>query len=189
MIRSSAMHPHAQLSPQEVRPITLADMATHTSGLPRELGNAPHGTPHFTFPDYRTRWRWLPNQSLRSIPGTTALYSNVAFDFLSDALQSAALKPYAALLAERTLNPLHMQNTTFFPSAEQCGQLLIGANDQGPCTITGLLPEARASTPPGRIWRSGSSTCSRPATWVPPHTTLPLRRSIFFRRISSAKRD
>jgi serine-type D-Ala-D-Ala carboxypeptidase/endopeptidase len=41
--------------PKRVRPITLADLATHTSGLPRELGTAPRGVPHFTFPDYRTR--------------------------------------------------------------------------------------------------------------------------------------
>jgi D-alanyl-D-alanine-carboxypeptidase/D-alanyl-D-alanine-endopeptidase len=122
--------------PKRVRAITLADMATHTSGLPRELGNAPRDTPHFTFPDYRTRWRWLPNQRLRSTPGTAALYSNVAFDFLSDALQSGAHKQYAALLAERTLQPLHMQHTTFFPNAEQCSHLLIGAREEGPCTAT-----------------------------------------------------
>ena len=127
--------PHT-LVPKRIRPITLDDLATHTSGLPRELGTAPRGTPHFTFPDYRTRWRWLPNQHLRSTPGTAALYSNVAFDLLSDALQSATHKPYPALLAERTLNPLHMPNTTFFPTAEQCSLLLLGAHDQGPCTIT-----------------------------------------------------
>ncbi|WP_158794270.1 D-alanyl-D-alanine-carboxypeptidase/endopeptidase AmpH [Granulicella sp. L60] len=122
--------------PKHIQPITLADLATHTSGLPRELGNAPPGSPHFTFPDYRTRWRWLPNQRLRSTPGTAALYSNVAFDFLSDALQAATHKQYAALLAERTLNPLHMQHTTFFPSAEQCSHLLLSTNDEGPCTVT-----------------------------------------------------
>jgi D-alanyl-D-alanine-carboxypeptidase/D-alanyl-D-alanine-endopeptidase len=122
--------------PKRVRSITLADMATHTSGLPREVGNAPANTPHFTFPDYRTRWRWLQNQRLRSTPGTAALYSNVAFDFLGDALQSAAHKQYAALLAERTLNPLHMQHTTFFPNAEQCGHLLVSAHEDGPCTAT-----------------------------------------------------
>jgi D-alanyl-D-alanine-carboxypeptidase/D-alanyl-D-alanine-endopeptidase len=129
--------PMGTVVPKRVGPITLADLATHTSGLPRELGNAPAGTPHFTFPDYRTRWHWLPNQRLRSTPGTAALYSNVAFDFLSDALQSAAHKPYAALLAERTLNPLHMQSTTFFPNAEQCRHLLIGVHEEGPCTATG----------------------------------------------------
>jgi D-alanyl-D-alanine-carboxypeptidase/D-alanyl-D-alanine-endopeptidase len=122
--------------PKRLRPITLFDMATHTSGLPRELGNAPRDTAHFTFPDYRTRWRWLPNQRLRSTPGTAALYSNVAFDFLSDALQSAAHKQYAALLAERTLNPLRMQHTTFFPNAEQCGHLLISVHDDGLCAAT-----------------------------------------------------
>jgi D-alanyl-D-alanine-carboxypeptidase/D-alanyl-D-alanine-endopeptidase len=128
--------PAGTVVPKRVRPITLADLATHTSGLPRELGNAPPSTPHFTFPDYRTRWRWLPNQRLRSSPGTAALYSNVAFDFLGDALQSAAHKPYASLLAERTLNPLHMQHTTFFPNAEQCSHLLISAHEEGPCIAT-----------------------------------------------------
>ena len=128
--------PARAVVPKRIRSITLLDMATHASGLPRELGNAPPNTPHFTFPDYRTRWRWLPNQHLRSTPGTAALYSNVTFDFLSDALQSAAHKQYAALLAERTLNPLHMQQTTFFPNAEQCSHLLISAHEDGPCTVT-----------------------------------------------------
>jgi D-alanyl-D-alanine-carboxypeptidase/D-alanyl-D-alanine-endopeptidase len=128
--------PKGAVVPKRSGSITLADLATHTSGLPRELGNAPSGTPHFTFPDYRTRWHWLPNQRLHSTPGATALYSNVAFDLLGDALQSAAHKPYASLLAERTLNPLHMQHTTFFPNAEQCSHLLIGAHEEGPCTAT-----------------------------------------------------
>ncbi len=45
--------PKGTIVPKRVRPITLESLATHTSGLPRELGNAPLGTPHFTFPDYR----------------------------------------------------------------------------------------------------------------------------------------
>jgi D-alanyl-D-alanine-carboxypeptidase/D-alanyl-D-alanine-endopeptidase len=49
--------PGRTVVPKRVQTITLADLATHTSGLPRELGNPPRGTPHFTFPDYRTRWR------------------------------------------------------------------------------------------------------------------------------------
>jgi D-alanyl-D-alanine-carboxypeptidase/D-alanyl-D-alanine-endopeptidase len=142
--------------PKRIRPITLADLATHTSGLPRELGSAPRDTPHFTFPDARTRWRWLPNQRLRTTPGTAALYSNVAFDFLSDALQSAAHQQYAALLAQRTLNPLHMRQTTFFPSAQQCSHLLMSSHDDGPCTST----EATAGS-------SGLySTATDMATWL-----------------------
>jgi serine-type D-Ala-D-Ala carboxypeptidase/endopeptidase len=128
--------PPGKVVPKRDRPITLLDLATHTSGLPRELGNAPPQTPHFTYPDFATRWRWLPNQRLRSVPGTAALYSNVAFDFLGDALQSAAHTQYAALLAERTLNPLHMWSTSFFPTAAQCSRLLLSAHDDRPCTVT-----------------------------------------------------
>lgn len=128
--------PRGKKVPERERRITLVDLATHTSGLPRELGAAPRDTPHFTFPDYRTRWRWLPNQRLRSVPGTAALYSNVAYDFLSDALAAAAHEQYAALLSERTLKPLDLWSTTFFPTAEQCDKLLKGAHDERPCTVT-----------------------------------------------------
>jgi D-alanyl-D-alanine-carboxypeptidase/D-alanyl-D-alanine-endopeptidase len=128
--------PAHAIVPKRGRAITLAELATHTSGLPRELGTAPRGTPHFTYPDYRTRWRWLPRQRLRITPGTAALYSNVAFDLLGDALQGAARKPYAELLTERTLNPLHLEHTTFSPTAEQCRHLLVGAREEGPCTTT-----------------------------------------------------
>lgn len=122
--------------PKHGKPITLFDLATHTAGLPRELGSAPRGTAHFTFPDYSTRWRWLSNQHLRSTPGTVALYSNVGYDLLSDALQTAAHKPYATLLSERTIKPLRMYQTTFYPDAQQCSRLLAGDRDEGPCTVT-----------------------------------------------------
>jgi D-alanyl-D-alanine-carboxypeptidase/D-alanyl-D-alanine-endopeptidase len=117
-------------------PITLAELATHTSGLPREVGRAPAGAPHFTFPDYTFRWHWLPAQRLKTVPGTAALYSNIGFDLLGDALQAAAHKPYAALLAERTTRPLGMTETGFTPTPAQCARLLQGAHDEGPCTDT-----------------------------------------------------
>jgi len=117
-------------------PITLADLATHTSGLSREVGRAPHGTPHFTFPDYKYRWHWLPAQHLRTVPGSAALYSNVGFDLLGDALEHAAHLPYATLLAERTTSPLGMHETGFTPNPAQCARLLLGAHDEGPCTDT-----------------------------------------------------
>jgi D-alanyl-D-alanine-carboxypeptidase/D-alanyl-D-alanine-endopeptidase len=118
------------------RAITLKDLATHTSGLPREVGNAPRGTPHFTFPSFDYRRRWLPRQRLKTVPGTAALYSNIGFDLLGDAIQSVGRKPYAQLLAERTTLPLGMAGTTFTPTPEQCARLLQGAHDEGPCTDT-----------------------------------------------------
>jgi D-alanyl-D-alanine-carboxypeptidase/D-alanyl-D-alanine-endopeptidase len=116
--------------------ITLRDLATHTAGLPRELGTAPRGTPHFTFPDYHQRWRYLEHQKLLASPGTAASYSNLGFDLLGDALASAAHRPYPQLLAERITTPLGLRDTTFVPSPSQCARLLRGPADEGPCTDT-----------------------------------------------------
>jgi serine-type D-Ala-D-Ala carboxypeptidase/endopeptidase len=117
-------------------PITLLDLATHTSGLPREVLPSPAHTPHFTFPSYAARWAWLPKQKLTAAPGTTALYSNVGFDLLGDALASASGKSYAQLLHDTLLQPLGMWDTTLVPSKDQCARLLQSSKDEGPCTET-----------------------------------------------------
>jgi D-alanyl-D-alanine-carboxypeptidase/D-alanyl-D-alanine-endopeptidase len=117
-------------------PITLLDLATHTSGLPREVSSYPAKAPHFTFPDHTFRWTWLPRQTLLFRPGTAAVYSNVGFDLLGDALASAAHKPYAQLLNDRIARPLGLRDTTLAPSKEQCARLLRGSGDEWPCTDT-----------------------------------------------------
>jgi D-alanyl-D-alanine-carboxypeptidase/D-alanyl-D-alanine-endopeptidase len=117
-------------------PITLRDLATHTAGLPREVGAYPEETPHFTFPDQTYRWTWLPKRRLISRPGTVALYSNIGFDLLGDALASAANRTYAQLLDERIVRPLGLRDTTLTPNSEQCARLLFGTRDEGPCTDT-----------------------------------------------------
>jgi D-alanyl-D-alanine-carboxypeptidase/D-alanyl-D-alanine-endopeptidase len=114
----------------------LQQLATHTSGLPREVSTYPAKAPHFTFPDQAFRWEWLPRQKLPLRPGTAALYSNVGFDFLGDALAAATHKSYAQLLNERMLRPLGMWDTTLVPSQEQCARLLRGTGEEGPCTDT-----------------------------------------------------
>jgi len=116
--------------------ITLLELATHTSGLPREVSAYPKDAPHFTFPDHAYRWIWLPKQKLAKTPGTAALYSNVGFDLLGDALATATGKTYAQLLHERIAMPLGLRDTTLTPTKEQCDRLLRGNRDEGPCTDT-----------------------------------------------------
>jgi serine-type D-Ala-D-Ala carboxypeptidase/endopeptidase len=118
------------------QPITLRDLATHTASLPREVSSYPRNTPHFTFPGYAYRWNWLPKQTIKAAPGTTAVYSNIGFDLLGDALASATGESYAHLLHDNLLQPLQMWDTTLAPSADQCARLLRGAQNQGPCTDT-----------------------------------------------------
>jgi D-alanyl-D-alanine-carboxypeptidase/D-alanyl-D-alanine-endopeptidase len=126
----------ARVPERNQQPITLLHLATHTAGLHRELGYPPNGMAHFTYPDAALRWNWLPKQQLRFTPGTVASYSNIGYDLLSDAIQAAARKPYPALLAERTLKPLHMWETTYYPTPAQCSRLMLSAQDNGECTVT-----------------------------------------------------
>jgi len=130
--------PRGKLVPQAIagEQITLLDLATHTAGLPREVAAYPARIPHFTFPDHSQRWAWLPRQKLIFPPGSSALYSNVGFDLLGDALASASGESYAHLLHKTLLEPLGMWSTTLFPSNGQCARLLRPATDQGLCTET-----------------------------------------------------
>jgi D-alanyl-D-alanine-carboxypeptidase/D-alanyl-D-alanine-endopeptidase len=116
----------------------------------REVGAYPLSTAHFTFPSYDYRWQWLPHERLRTSPGTVALYSNVAFDFLGDAISGAAGKPYEELLRTWITAPLGMIDTTLTPSENQCARLLRGTDDQGPCTDT------RASAGSGGLYSTSA---------------------------------
>ncbi len=118
------------------RPLTLGDLATHTGGLPREIAYPAADAAHFTFPDRAFRWAWLPTFRLRTSPGTAAHYSNVGFDLLGDALETAAGRTYAQMFQERTAAPLGLHDTTLTPSAVQCARLLQGGRNEGPCTDT-----------------------------------------------------
>jgi len=122
------------------RSITLLDLATHSAGLPREMGYAPDGTPPFTWPTRADRFAWLSKQSLGWAPGSVAAYSNIGFDLLGDALEGATGQPYATLLRQRITAPLGMVDTTLTPDASQCARLMLGAGIGAPtnpvCTDT-----------------------------------------------------
>jgi len=120
------------------REITLLDLATHSAGLPREIGSAPPNTPQFTWPTRAFRWSWLSKYSLPWAPGTVAAYSNISFDLLADALATASGKSYAELLHEQNTGPLGMADTGLNPTTEQCERLITGTGLGGaaPCVNT-----------------------------------------------------
>lgn len=119
------------------RPITLLDLATHTSGLPRQAEVAyPKESAPWAWPSAPVRWTWLAAHKPAGAPGLAALYSNVGFDVLADALAQAGGKPYPVLLREKITGPLGMADTTPTPSAQQCARLLQGLDSTGPCADT-----------------------------------------------------
>ncbi|MCA4825398.1 MAG: D-alanyl-D-alanine-carboxypeptidase/endopeptidase AmpH [Serratia rubidaea] len=119
------------------QPITLLNLATHTSGLPREQpGKKPPKTPVFTWPTKAQRWQWLAHAHITVPPGVHASYSNLAYDLLADALSRAAGKPYTRLLREKITGPLGMVDTTLTPSAEQCSRLMVASVGPSACGNT-----------------------------------------------------
>lgn len=128
--------PGASVPTYQGTPITLVNLATHTSSLPREQ---PGGAAHrvvFTWPTHNQRWNWLTTAKLTKAPGTQAAYSNLAFDLLADALSTAAGKPYPQLFEEQITRPLGMKDTTFTPSPDQCQRLMVAEKGASPCDNT-----------------------------------------------------
>lgn len=115
------------------QPIRLINLATHTSALPREQPGGKAVRAVFTWPTYSQRWNWLRSAQLKWAPGERAGYSNLAFDLLGDALARAGGKPYPTLFREKITRPLGMKDTTFTPSPDQCGRLIIPAKSPSPC--------------------------------------------------------
>lgn len=113
----------AQVPTFGTRPITLLDLATHSAALPRD---APLGATRGARTAREDRWKWLAGYTLPWAPGTIAAYSNVGFDLLADAIESASGRPYPDLLRTLVTAPLGMNDTGFAPSQEQCARLMIG---------------------------------------------------------------
>jgi len=90
------------------RKITLLDLATHTSGLPREGAE-------WTVPGL---YDFLSHHKLRRKPGTKAEYSNLAVALLGHAIELKAGTNYEALVQERICRPLNMDSTCILPTTE-----------------------------------------------------------------------
>ena len=101
--------------------IRLVNLASHTSGMPRESGVKPTLAPADAT---LARWKWLGLGRHLSPPQTEALYSNIAFDVLGDVLTAASGRPYAQTLAATVTGPMGMIDTTPSPNAAQCARLM-----------------------------------------------------------------
>lgn len=99
--------------PVRGRPITLLDLATHRSGLPRLPLNLPFTDEGNPYADYTpTLMRnflktWQPERD----PGAAYEYSNLGVALLGQILAQRAGTDYATLVGARITGPLHMDDT------------------------------------------------------------------------------
>ena len=112
--------------------IRLIDLATHSSGLPREAEVEPAGEGQPTpMGDKESYIATLKTDPQLFAPGTGILYSNFGFDLLAQALANAAGKPYAELLKERVLDPAGLKDTRFDLTEADWAHAMQGHNFDG----------------------------------------------------------
>ena len=108
--------------------ITLIDLATHTSGLPRLPGNFTPKDPANPYADYDDAklYAFLPTAPLNSDIGATYSYSNLGAGLLGQLLARRAGLPYAALVQKRITGPLGLKDTTIALTPAQKARLAVG---------------------------------------------------------------
>lgn len=112
--------------------ITLRDLATHTSGLPRMPGNFAPADPANPYADYGVEqlYDFLASYQLPREIGAEFEYSNLGAALLGHALTLRAGQDYETMLTERVLTPLGMTETVIALSPALADRLAPG-HDQG----------------------------------------------------------
>lgn len=110
--------------------ITLLDLATQSSGLPRMPGNFAPADPTNPYADYGVEqlYTFLSSYTPERAPGAAFEYSNLGMGLLGHVLARRAGKPYEALVTERILEPLGMSDTRIALDAALQARLATGHN-------------------------------------------------------------
>lgn len=142
---------------QNGKPITLRSLATHTSGLPRDIPNndALLQNPDFEkLPyqllaqekDYDTAryLRELHDTQLRSEPGAQLSYSNIGIKLIGFGLEHVSGQSFERLLQQEIFEPLEMRDIGLILSADQRPRLVQGHTNGGN-PAPHILPNAGAA--------------------------------------------
>jgi CubicO group peptidase (beta-lactamase class C family) len=112
--------------------ITLEDLSTHTSGLPRLPTNLKPTDPTNPYADYSVDqlYQFLSTYTLTRDIGSQYEYSNLGGGLLGHVLGRRAGLSYEALVRERVTGPLAMPNTSIALTPDQRARLAVGHDAQ-----------------------------------------------------------
>jgi len=97
-------------------PVTLIQLATHTSGLDREPGDTETYLKGPVSDWEKVLIAALPQTRYAHEPGTRYSYSNIGYAILGAALSRAAGQPFVDYMDQRIFKPLGMTSTFFEPN-------------------------------------------------------------------------
>jgi serine-type D-Ala-D-Ala carboxypeptidase/endopeptidase len=118
----------AKVPERDGKQITLLDLATHTSGLPRLPSNLAPKDPNNPYADYSVEqlYQFLSSYQLPRDPGSQYEYSNLGGGLLGLALARRAGMDYEKLVRERICDPLGMRDTEVTLTPELKARLAVG---------------------------------------------------------------
>jgi serine-type D-Ala-D-Ala carboxypeptidase/endopeptidase len=128
----------ARIPQRHGRQITLVDLATHTSGLPRMPANFRPKDPDNPYADYGfdALYSFLSSYELRRDVGVKFEYSNLGFGLLGIGLAQRAGMDYEKLVIARICDPLGMESTRITLS-EPLRQRLAAGHSADLVTVSG----------------------------------------------------
>lgn len=91
--------------------ITLRQLASHTSGLPRNPPGAVQSVEGWYQLEPQRLYKLLAEVKLTAEPGAAEEYSNLGFGLLGHALERAAGEPFDRLLSKLICEPLHLEHS------------------------------------------------------------------------------
>ena len=163
--------------------ITLVDLATQTSGLPRDSVKVDLDSATGAYAGYTASqlYAFVGNYRLERDPGSKYEYSNVGFGLLGHALALRAGMSYEDLLRRRIFEPLGMTSTTITVDAGQHSRRATGYNGKllalQPFTVGVLDPTGGVNSTAADMLKFG-------AAMVDPNS--PLKAA--FARMTSVRR-
>jgi len=95
------------------KPVTVAGLLTHSSGLPMDAGMPYWSPPDFRFPTRQEFRDWLegPGPSPWSPAGEHYQYSSVGLAVAGEVVAAVSGRPYAEYVQEKILTPLGLEST------------------------------------------------------------------------------
>lgn len=127
--------PVARYLPAEVRvpehggrPITLADLATHTAGLPLRPSNLVSTDPDNKYAGYTVErlYEFLSGYALPRAPGAGYEYSNVGYGLLGHVVARRIGQGYEAAVRSRITGPLGMVDTRIVATPAMTARAAVG---------------------------------------------------------------
>ncbi|PYK01286.1 MAG: serine hydrolase [Verrucomicrobia bacterium] len=112
--------------------ITLADLATHTAGLPLRPTNLVSKDPNDKYRGYTAdlMYECLSSFALPTDIGTKYEYSNLGYGLLGHVLEKRMGATYSELVESRITQPLEMKDTRIDPTPAMKSRMAVGYNHE-----------------------------------------------------------